>query len=64
MLVRWDQTQKLFVALSAKPWLTPFSSPAPEPSMIISIRIPQNTPNAVKNVRILLAPSAVRISRQ
>src|SRR5512147_2536907 len=41
---------------------TPFSSPRPTPRRIINIKIPQNTPNAVRIVRSLWRLSESNIS--
>ena len=56
--------KQLFVAPSEKPALTPFHSPFPEPSMTVSMKMPQNTPKAVRRVRSLFPRSASQISRQ
>ena len=56
--VRWDQMKTLLVASSENPWLTPFQRPFPEASMTISMKMPQKTPNAVRNVRTLFPRNA------
>jgi hypothetical protein len=50
------------VAKSPIPENTAFRSPLPEPSIMMSMKIPQNTPKAVKNVRNLLLLSELYIS--
>jgi hypothetical protein len=57
--VERPHTKKLFVALREKSFLTPFSSPLPDPSITISMKMPQNTPNAVRNVLSLLPLSTL-----
>ena len=56
--VRCVQTKKLLVAPSEKPRLTPFRRPLPEPSITMSMKMPQKTPKAVSAVRSLLRSSA------
>jgi hypothetical protein len=58
LLVRWVQTNRLLVAPLSNPCRTPFQSPFPEASITISMKMPQKTPNAVRNVRILFPRSA------
>src|SRR6478609_5900287 len=45
-----------------KPSFTPFSKPLPEPSNTVSMKMPQNTPNAVSDVRSLCRLSVLKIS--
>src|SRR6185295_11215134 len=46
-----------------KPSITPFSNPLPEPNNTVSMKMPQNTPNAVSDVRSLCWLSVLKISR-
>jgi len=53
--------------LVAKPFTffhTPFLKPVPDPNRITSIRIPQNTPNPVKRLLVLLRVIVTHISTQ
>src|SRR5690606_27492753 len=48
--------------MRGKPTSTPFSSPLPAPSSTVSMKMPQNTPNAVNTVRSLCRASVLKIS--
>src|SRR5512138_1084068 len=48
--------------MRGKPSSTPFSSPLPAPMSTVSMKMPQNTPNAVNAVRSLCCPSVLKIS--
>jgi hypothetical protein len=53
--------------LVAKPLMfviIPSRNPFPEPDMTINMKIPQNTPKAVKMLRILLRVMVIQISCQ
>src|SRR5688572_14641829 len=45
-----------------KPISTPFSSPFPAPNNTVSMKMPQNTPNAVSAVRSLCRLNVLKIS--
>src|SRR5688500_9415578 len=49
--------------MRGKPSFTPFSNPFPDPSNTVSMKMPQNTPNAVSAVRNLCWLSVLKISR-
>ena len=61
-VVCWPHTNRRFVAIPfIWRWL-PVWIAEPNPSIAISIRIPQNTPNAVRNVRSRFERSVAQIS--
>ena len=62
--VRCVHRKKLLVAESAKSRIAPFSSPAPDPIITISRKMPQKTPNAASSVRARLRSRAARTSCQ
>gem|GEM_PF-6851283 len=54
------QMNMLLVAMSPKFWVTPLCKPFPEPSMMISMKIPQATLKPVRNVMYTSLKSVTR----
>ena len=61
-VVPCDHRYTVFV-MRGKPLSTPFARPLPAPNNTVSMKMPQNTPNAVSAVRSLCRRSVLKISR-